>query len=270
LVSKEPIERLNASAPTQILSPPPSTPVRTFTEDSLIGTIINPNEPVPITPSDTEKDLIEILGGVTVTTQSPPTSVPSTTENILSLFPKETMASPIMFGTPTGPPGYPFPMGMGMAFPPSVTPMIPTPMPVPMSYSPMEYVNPPNPTPLNDPAFPPLVVYQSAELTITFYFKKPNPAALQYTLINVVITNNSGSLVVDLSIQAAPPRHAKYLQENISTRNVPPGGTATVVIKAVNSQQGQKPLSMKLRITYTINSQPREIEHVCKAFPADL
>jgi AP-1 complex subunit gamma-1 len=248
----------------QILSPPPPP-----SDENLIGPFETENivaTPVTVPVSGSAQDLLGILEStVTPSTQ---TTVASTTESILNLFsnipspavpPGIILASPNLYSSPISSGVVP----MGTVFP-SVTPMMPNPMPSPIFTPIIE------PTIVHDPAFPPLVAYQSAELTITFYFKKPNPAALQYTLINAVYTNNSGSVLVDLGVLAAPPRHAKYLQETISTRNVPPGGTATQVIKASNSMHGQKPLSMKLRITYSINNRPREIEHVCKDFPAVL
>jgi len=270
LTTKEPIERLSSTP--ALLNPPPESP-SPFVEENPFVNIINTEIIVPVPPpSDSAKDLQNLLNPVTNPTVSPPPIVPSTTESILNLFTTvpNTPVPNMIFGPP-GVPVYSSPINPLLnpgIFPP-ITPIMPTPIApsLPMFNPITEPVVPPQ---LSDPAFPPLVAYQSAELTITFYFKKPNPSALQYTLINVVFTNNSGSILVDLGIQAAPPRHVKFLQETISARNVNPGGSATQVIKASNSLQGQKPLSMKLRITYSINSQPRVIDHVCKDFPNDL
>jgi AP-1 complex subunit gamma-1 len=286
LTQKEPIDRQQNPLPTPIIPPGGSGGIG---EDSLIGHLLDPVDQAPSIPGGTAGDLIGLLGPTTpVTTPNPAVPVTSATDNILKLFgtvPAATQIPPpgLMFTMPTAPVTYP--LGMGNLFPTPVTQVMPPVVPLvtpppsfgvlfgtppPANPDPQPVVNPPPTSGLNDPQFPPLVVYQSGELTVTFYFKKPNPQAQQFTLINAVYANNSMSPILDFVIQAAPPKHAKYLQEALSTKNIPPGGTASQVIKASNNAFGSQLLSIKLRITYTINSQSREIEHVCRDFPSGL
>jgi hypothetical protein len=287
LTPKEPIDRQQNTLPTPVLPHPPS-----YTEDSLIGNLLDPvdNTTPSLIPGPTgsAKDLIGLLGQPAPIHNQPTVPVTSATDDILKLFstvPTATQVPPpgVFFGMP-GPVTYPIattpnlwptqpiiPGGVPIATPPpAFGTLFGTPPSVVSSEVQPTVINPPASQQLNDPQFPPLVVYQSGELTVTFYFKKPNPQALQYTLINAVYGNNTMSPILDFVIQAAPPKHAKYLQEPMTTKTIPPGGSASQVIKASNSSYGTAPLSIKLRITYTINSQLREIEHVCRDFPSGL
>eukprot|EP01125_Pyxidicula_operculata_P002214 TRINITY_DN12124_c0_g1_i1.p1 TRINITY_DN12124_c0_g1~~TRINITY_DN12124_c0_g1_i1.p1 ORF type:complete len:910 (-),score=257.07 TRINITY_DN12124_c0_g1_i1:67-2796(-) len=128
-----------------------------------------------------------------------------------------------------------------------------------------------NPSQFSDSRYAPITAFENQDLSITLYFKKPNPAALQFTLITALVKNNTiMNEINDFTFLAAPPKHAKYQLDPLLTKSIPVGGSLTQTIKAANSEQGQKPLMMKIKISYTINGQLKEAESVCKNFPADL
>jgi len=123
----------------------------------------------------------------------------------------------------------------------------------------------------SDPQFPPLVAFNTAELTCTFYFKKPNPQQPSTTLITAVFASTHPTPISDFNFQAAPPKHAKYTLDFPSGKDLPTAGsTITQLITSSNSAQGEKPLQMKIKVSYTVDGQKRDMEQVLKSFPPNL
>uniref|UniRef100_A0A6B2KXH5 AP-1 complex subunit gamma n=1 Tax=Arcella intermedia TaxID=1963864 RepID=A0A6B2KXH5_9EUKA len=256
---------------------------------SVPGTLIDPFASDPFAPPSTvpvssAQELTQIL-----TNPAPPVEVQPgsfSAASIMSLFetiqptPAPAMipglVSPMTpFPTPIGPglvPGLPatIPGLSPMPAIPGLTPILPAASPLPglgVFGAPLA----PLPQPAADPSpFPAMVAFQNNEIQILFSFKKPNPAALQYTLITATISNISLYPIAEILLQAAPPKHVKYNIDPLPDNTIQAGGSVNLAIKASNAAQGQKPLMMKIRLSYSINNTKRELEHVCKDFPSEI
>lgn len=109
--------------------------------------------------------------------------------------------------------------------------------------------------------FPPIVAFNDANVKITFYITKPQVQAPQNTLINVVFENNSGSPVSNFEMKIAVPKYIKFQLSPASGNYIAPNATnVTQQIKLINSLQGSKPILMKLRVTYVVNGESKEID----------
>jgi len=118
--------------------------------------------------------------------------------------------------------------------------------------------------------FPSLSAFQNEQLTITFDFNKPNPSSPQFTLINVTYQNNTSNDILDLNMLAAPPKYAKFSISLMSSTQIPPRGVVYQQIKVVNGEHGQKPIMMKMQISYSFNGQAIVNGAVVKNFPEGL
>jgi len=246
---------------TQVFTPPK------IQENSLIGNLLGPidqNTNTGNTGNALDPGLLKFLG-VTPTPGAPVPNTPlsdNAANDILNLF-GPTTHSP---GLGVGPMPYGVPGGSTML--PGVSGLT--------GFSGVNFSTPPVGIPgfglpPSDPQFPPIVAFTTPEFSCTFYFKKPNPQQPQYTIITAVFTCTHPSAVTDFNFQAAPPKHLKYILEFPTGKDMMSlGSSITQVIKAVNSAQGDKPLMMKVRVTYSCEGQKRDTEYVIKNFPANL
>ncbi|CAI5950917.1 unnamed protein product [Closterium sp. NIES-64] len=101
------------------------------------------------------------------------------------------------------------------------------------------------------PSFPGIVALESRGLRITFEFAK-DPAAPQSTTISASYTNSSPSPLTDFVFQAAVPKFMQLQLEAASGAVVPASnsGSVTQTMRITNTLHGQKPLVMKLRVSY--------------------
>ncbi|KAK5584544.1 hypothetical protein RB653_006157 [Dictyostelium firmibasis] len=118
--------------------------------------------------------------------------------------------------------------------------------------SPTSSVLQPVPQPLT------FLVYQKHGLNISYECSKPQPNNLSLTNINMVITNTGSSPITNFSLQAAVPKYLKIQLLPPSSTVIPPNnsGEVTQVSKVLNSQQGQKPILLRLKLDFQINGQP--------------
>jgi AP-1 complex subunit gamma-1 len=226
----------------QISAPPATT--------SLLGDLLGTSTPsqqssAPV--SSIANDLMGILGPQPGA--APVAVPPGGPVDIMSLFGNPGVPSGLPYGA------VPMPMGdsSGLA----------------ASFGAVGFGAPP-PSGANS-GIPPMVAFQNSELTVSFSFKKPNPQQPQFSLISATAQNTSSTPITDFSFLAAPPRHVKFILDAPSTSVIPPGGVSLVLIKAANSSIGEKAMSMKMRISYAVNGQKREIEEVTKTpFPSGV
>jgi len=105
-------------------------------------------------------------------------------------------------------------------------------------------------------SFPVITAYQNNGLVITFAFEKPSPTNIN---INITFTNSNPSPLLNFTFLAAVPKIYKLAMEPPSNTIVPAlnNGKVTQVVKVINNApEQQKPLAVKIKITYTINGQP--------------
>ena len=98
-----------------------------------------------------------------------------------------------------------------------------------------------------------VTAFQKDGLTVTFACTKPdpvnNPAA---TTVTASYVNAGPAPVTGFTLQAAVPKTMTLALQPASGADVPPnGGAVTQVLNVVNSQQGVKPIAMRLRMTWT-------------------
>lgn len=99
-------------------------------------------------------------------------------------------------------------------------------------------------------------------------FSKPAPEKPHFALINSTFTNTSQATLTDLQFQTAPPKYLKFqvhdfLLEStvlfqvshLSSTSLSPGQSSTAMIKSANYNYGEKPLMMKMRLSFKQNGQ---------------
>ncbi|KAN0009607.1 hypothetical protein ACTFIU_006904 [Dictyostelium citrinum] len=139
--------------------------------------------------------------------------------------------------------------------------LTPTPTQQPQQQQPQQQaLSPTNQSSVLQPVPQPLtfLVYQKHGLNISYECSKPQPNNLSLTNINMVITNTGSSPITNFSLQAAVPKYLKIQLLAPSSTVIPPNnsGEVTQVSKVLNSQQGQKPILLRLKLDFQINGQP--------------
>lgn len=123
------------------------------------------------------------------------------------------------------------------------------------------------------PAFPAMVVFDKHGLSITFNFSKPQPEDLSVTHITASFRNKQNAQISDLNLQIAVPKYMKLLLSPPSSTVVPPlysQGDVVQSIRITNSNHGQKPILMKIKVDFKINGVPMEEQAQISGFPAGL
>uniref|UniRef100_A0ACD5Y0Z7 Uncharacterized protein n=1 Tax=Avena sativa TaxID=4498 RepID=A0ACD5Y0Z7_AVESA len=128
-------------------------------------------------------------------------------------------------------------------------------------------------TPLSDvkTACPPITAFQSASLKIIFNFKK-QPGKPQETTVHASFTNLTSATLTDFMFQAAVPKFIQLRLDPASSSTLPASGKGSVTqsLSVTNSQHGQKPLAMRIRISYKVNGEDRLEQGQISNFPAGL
>ncbi|XP_024542965.1 AP-1 complex subunit gamma-2 isoform X2 [Selaginella moellendorffii] len=121
----------------------------------------------------------------------------------------------------------------------------------------------------NAPMYPTILAYQSEALSVTFEFKKV-PENPQLTLILASYANASGKTYTDFVFQAAVPKYLHLRLEPASNSELEPKGgeRITQTIRVENSMLGQKPLAMRIRISYKVDGQDVLEQGQVHNFPA--
>ncbi|KAJ4961224.1 hypothetical protein NE237_021134 [Protea cynaroides] len=123
----------------------------------------------------------------------------------------------------------------------------------------------------NGLVYPSIVAFESSSLKIMFSFSKP-PGNPQTTIIQATFTNMSSNVYTDFIFQAAVPKFVQLHLEPASSNSLPASGneSATQKLRVTNSQHGQKPLAMRIRIAYKVNGQDVLEQGQVSNFPAGL
>ncbi|KAJ4973273.1 hypothetical protein NE237_006447 [Protea cynaroides] len=108
----------------------------------------------------------------------------------------------------------------------------------------------------NGPVYPSIVAFQSSSLKIMFSFSKPtgNP---QTTSIQATFTNMSSNVYTDFIFQAAVPKFVQLQLDPASSNTLPESGNGPITqnLHVTNNQHGQKPLAMRIRVSYKVKGQ---------------
>ncbi|KAF8378312.1 hypothetical protein HHK36_029651 [Tetracentron sinense] len=123
----------------------------------------------------------------------------------------------------------------------------------------------------NGPVYPSIVAFQSSSLKMMFSFSKPtgNP---QTTLIQATFTNMSSNVYTDFIFHAAVPKFIQLHLDPASSSTLPVSGSGSITqsLRVTNSQHGQKPLAMRIRIAYKMNNQDVIEQGQINKFPPGL
>ncbi|KAK1292271.1 AP-1 complex subunit gamma-2 [Acorus calamus] len=116
--------------------------------------------------------------------------------------------------------------------------------------------------------YPSIVAYQSDTLIVTFSFSK-QPGDPQKTCIKATYTNLSPNVYTDFLFQAAVPKFFQLKLDPASSNILPSSGNGPITQSMVvtNSQQGQRALAMRLRISYKVNNQDKMEQGQVNNFP---
>ena len=99
--------------------------------------------------------------------------------------------------------------------------------------------------------FAPIVAYKGKGIQIKMDFAKPPGKPNMTAVTATCITNGQ---VTDFTMQAAVPKYIKLQLLPASGTSMPP--TITQVIRLANQMHGEKPIQMKLKLSYTYNGNP--------------
>ncbi|KAF7086718.1 hypothetical protein CFC21_089984 [Triticum aestivum] len=115
---------------------------------------------------------------------------------------------------------------------------------------------------------PSITAFQSATLKITFDIRK-QPGKPQETIIHATFTNLTSSNYTDFVFQAAVPKFIQLRLDPASGNIVPANGKGSVTqgFSVTNNQHGQKPLAMRIRMSYKVNGEDRLEQGQVSNFP---
>ncbi|CAN6233035.1 unnamed protein product [Urochloa humidicola] len=124
---------------------------------------------------------------------------------------------------------------------------------------------------LEKTAHPSITAFQSPTLKITFDFKR-QPGNPRETTIHATFTNLTFSTFTDFIFQAAVPKFIQLRLDPASGNTVPADGNGSVTqgLNVTNNQQGQKPLAMRIRMSYKMNGEERLEQGQVSNFPSGL
>ncbi|KAK3159396.1 hypothetical protein QOZ80_2AG0149600 [Eleusine coracana subsp. coracana] len=124
---------------------------------------------------------------------------------------------------------------------------------------------------LENTALQSIMAFQSATLKVTFDFKK-QPGNPRETTIHATFTNLTSSPLTDFIFQAAVPKFIQLRLDPASGNTVPSSGSGSVTqgLNVTNNQHGQKPLAMRIRLSYKVNGEDRLEQGQISNFPSGL
>ncbi|XP_074582389.1 AP-1 complex subunit gamma-2-like [Curcuma longa] len=121
------------------------------------------------------------------------------------------------------------------------------------------------------PVYPSIIAFQSGTLKVAFTFTK-KPDKPQVTQIQATCTNLSTDEYMDFIFLAAVPKFIQLRLEPASSSILPANGNGTITqtLTLTNSQHGQRPLAMRMRMTYKVNNQEKLEQGQVNNFPPAL
>ncbi|XP_020678562.1 AP-1 complex subunit gamma-2 [Dendrobium catenatum] len=121
------------------------------------------------------------------------------------------------------------------------------------------------------PDFPAITAFESNSLKIAFSFTKL-PGRQHDTQIKATFTNKSSNEYTDFIFQAAVPKFIQLHLDPASSSTLPASGKGSITqtLSVTNSQHGQKPLAMRVRMAYKVNNQDLLEQGQITSFPPGL
>ncbi|CAL5037019.1 unnamed protein product [Urochloa decumbens] len=238
--------------PNGVAKPPPA-PLADLLDLSSDDTPVTTSAPTTA-PNDFLQDLL----GIGLTDSSPSGGAPSTSTDILMDLLSIGSTTPAQNGPSTSnfiPPGI------------ETKPVAVTPQVVDL----LDGLSSSTPLPDENAAHPTITAFQSATLKIAFSFKK-QPGKPQETTINATFTNLATTTFTDFVFQAAVPKFIQLRLDPASSSTLPASGNGSVTqsLTVTNNQHGQKPLAMRIRMSYKVNGEDRLEQGQISNFPAGL
>ncbi|XP_020110400.1 AP-1 complex subunit gamma-2 [Ananas comosus] len=119
--------------------------------------------------------------------------------------------------------------------------------------------------------YPTITAFESSTLKIAFSFEK-QPEKPQVTLISATFTNLSSSTLTNFIFQAAVPKFVQLHLDPASSSTLPANGNGTITqsLRVTNTQHGQKPLAMRVRMAYKFNDEDKLEQGQISNFPPGL
>ncbi|AQK80602.1 AP-1 complex subunit gamma-1 [Zea mays] len=218
------------------------------------------SDDAPVTtsaPTTSPNDFLQDLLGIGLTDSSPIGGAPSTSTDILMDL-LSIGSSPVQNGPPTSN----FSLPGIETKPPPVTPQV---------VDLLDGLSSSTSLPDENAAYPTITAFQSATLRITFSFKK-QPGKPQETTINASFTNLATTALTDFVFQAAVPKFIQLRLDPASSSTLPASGNVSVTqsLSVTNNQHGQKPLAMRIRMSYKVNGEDRLEQGQISNFPSGL
>ncbi|VAI70809.1 unnamed protein product [Triticum turgidum subsp. durum] len=135
----------------------------------------------------------------------------------------------------------------------------------------LDGLSPSTPLPDVNAAYPSITAFQSATLKMTFNFKK-QPGKPQETTMHASFTNLTSVTLTNFMFQAAVPKFIQLRLDPASSSTLPASGNGSITqsLSVTNNQHGQKPLAMRIRISYKVNGEERLEQGQISNFPAGL
>ncbi|KAJ3677487.1 hypothetical protein LUZ60_003211 [Juncus effusus] len=116
---------------------------------------------------------------------------------------------------------------------------------------------------------PPITAFQSGNLKINFTFKKQTEKP-QVTTIHATFTNLSSDTLTNFVFQAAVPKFVQLHLNPASGNSITAGGSVTQSLTVTNTLHGQKPLAMRIRMSYKVNNEDKLEQGQISNFPTGL
>jgi len=232
---------------------PPAAPLADLLDLSSDDTPVTTSAPTTA-PNDFLQDLL----GIDLTDSSPAGGAPSTSTDILMDL-LSIGSTPVQNGPPTS--NF-IPPGIAETKSVAVTPQV---------VDLLDGLSSSTSLPDENAAYPTITAFQSATLRITFSFKK-QPGKPQETTINATFTNLATTTFTDFIFQAAVPKFIQLRLDPASSSTLPASGNGSVTqgLCVTNNQHGQKPLAMRIRMSYKVNGEDRLEQGQISNFPAGL
>ncbi|PWZ04807.1 hypothetical protein Zm00014a_017027 [Zea mays] len=218
------------------------------------------SDDAPVTtsaPTTAPNDFLQDLLGIGLTDSSPIGGAPSTSTDILMDL-LSIGSSSVQNGPPTANFSLPGIETKSVAVTPQVVDLL-------------DGLSSGTSLPDENATYPTITAFQSATLRITFSFKK-QPGKPQETAISASFTNLATTTFTDFVFQAAVPKFIQLRLYPASSSTLPASGNGSVTqsLSVTNNQHGQKPLAMRIRMSYKVNGEDRLEQGQISNFPAGL
>jgi len=125
-------------------------------------------------------------------------------------------------------------------------------------------------TMLSSSGIPSITAYEQNGLKIQFSFEKQAGNPNNVVMVTATSSNSSGSPMSDYLFQAAVPKTFQLQLQPPSGNVIPPFGGGNVTQQLMISNPQKEPVRMLLRIGYTTNGEPVQIQTQVDSFPAAL